>query len=152
MTKGHSRANFRMIAVLKGSTSAHCSASPTECSEHAAHAMKSPSDAAQAALLSCADAFPCPLDLAPHRAVPVGRDAARNEAQTQVVVAADCDEMVSALSTMTEDAGLHFSAAVPINAVLLASACQRGLRHANQLECFLYVGEARSFLVISSSG
>ena len=69
--------------------------SPTGCSEYASMGLKSESDAAEAALLSCADAFPCALDMTAHQAISIGRDARSDDPQTHVIVAADRDDAVS---------------------------------------------------------
>jgi len=126
--------------------------SPTECSEHASMGLKSESDASEAALLSCADAFPCALDMTAHQAISVGRDARSNEPQTHVIVAADRDDAVSALASMVQNAGLKFQKAVPIAAAIIAGACQRLLQRREGTTSRLYVGDMRSFFVIAENG
>jgi len=126
--------------------------SPTECSEHAAIALKSASDASQAALLSCADAFPCPLDLTANLAISVGRDVRTDDPQTHVIVAADRDDAVTALVSMVREAGLRFESATPVAAVILGGLCAEQLQRQQGFSSRLYVGEFRSFFVIAEGG
>jgi len=126
--------------------------SPTECSEHASMGLKSESDAAEAALLSCADAFPCALDMTAHQAIAIGRDARADDPQTHVIIAADRDDAVSALASLVQEAGLKFQNAIPITAAIMGGVSQRLMQCREGTTSRLYVGESRSFFVIAESG
>lgn len=126
--------------------------SPTECAEYVSLRVRSNSEAQQAAILSCADSLSCPLDLAVCQASIIGRDASSTQPQTHVVVAADRDEAISSISGIIEQANLRFDSATPLDAILMTRLAKRALNGPREHAGYLYVGEHRSFFVISGAG
>lgn len=126
--------------------------SPTECAEYTNVQFRSGSQARQAAILTCTESLSYPLDLAVCQAVVVGRDAAGEQRQTHVMVAADRDDAVSQIATMIEEAGLKFISATPLEAAIMSKVVSQGLAAADGYAGYLYVGEHRSFFVIAGEG
>ena len=126
--------------------------SPTECAEYASLSSRSAAAAQQAAILSCADALSCPIDLAVCEALMVGKDSTAATPHIHMVIGADHDETISAIASMVQEAGLKFLSATPIDAAVMAGLASRALRHAENQVGYLYVGEHRSFFVIAAKG
>jgi Tfp pilus assembly PilM family ATPase len=126
--------------------------SPTELADYATLQFKSASEAKQAAILGCADSLSCPLDQAVSEAYVLSRDVTAGRAQTHLVVAADRDENIHALTNFVEECGLKFAGATPIDAVIMVKVARQALREAKEPTGYLYIGERRSFFVIASHG
>ncbi len=126
--------------------------SPTECAEYASLSSRSVAEAQQAAILSCADALSCPIDLAVCEAMVMGRDRTGSAPHIHMVISADHDETVSGIASMVQEAGLKFISATPMDAAVMAGLASRALKHADNQVGYLYVGEHRSFFVIAAKG
>ena len=123
---------------------------PTAYSDYASLPIRSASEARQAAILGCADALACSLDLATTAAVVIGRDATAS--QSHVVVAADHDDVMTSIAAMVESAGLTFVGATPIDAPIMTKLASLTLANKASNTAMLYVGEQRSFFLIADSG
>lgn len=125
---------------------------PGACAEYASPRAKTASEAASAAILSCADSLTCPIDVAASRAMVVSLDRRDAESKTQVVVAADGDDSLAAISEMVTGAGLKFRSATPLDAVTMATLALNAASATPAPMAWLHFGEFRSFLVIASNG
>jgi Tfp pilus assembly PilM family ATPase len=125
---------------------------PTAFADYASLAMKSGTQAREAAMLGCAESLSYPLDAATTAALVLGRDSAGAHPQTHVVVAADQDEVATDIAEFVDAAGLTFETAVPIDAALMAHIGSAALQGKSANKGLLYVGEHRSFFIISDRG
>lgn len=125
--------------------------SPSECVEYSNLSLDSTAEAQEAAILGCADALSCPLDSAVAAAAIIGRDSIGLKKQTHLVVAADHDDALAAIVDTLEDAGLKFVTAAPLDAIIMAKVAADELR-THRKRAYLYLGEQRSFLTVTSQG
>lgn len=125
---------------------------PSACAEFASPLAKTASEAANAAVLSCADSLSCPMDLASCRALLVAFEKQGSEPKGHAVVAADSDEALAAIAEMVTESGLKFMSATPIDAITMASSAAMALGCEKQPAAILHFGEHRSFLVIVVEG
>ncbi len=123
---------------------------PGACAEFASPRARNASEAVSAAVLACADSLACPIDAAASRGFVVSFDKNDAEAKAQVVVAADGDDSLTAISEMVSSAGLKFKSATPLDAVSMAMLGQQAAGEAKESIAFLHFGEHRSFLVIAA--
>jgi Tfp pilus assembly PilM family ATPase/Tfp pilus assembly protein PilN len=136
--------------------------SPAESSDYVSVKIAAASQAREAAILGCGDKLGFPVDQAVTEAVVIGRDAtgpSGGERQTHLVVAADKDDHASAIVSLVTEAGLKFVSATPIDAAVMAhlgsgalKAAPGGAPGGTQQRAALYIGERRSFFLISHGG
>jgi Tfp pilus assembly PilM family ATPase len=126
--------------------------SPTELADYATLQFRSTSEAKQAAILGCADSLSCPIDEIVAETVVLSRDSAAGRPQTHLLVAADRDETIQAISKFVEECGLKLQGATPLDAVIMAKVARAALRDSKEITGHLYIGERRSFFVIANKG
>lgn len=126
--------------------------SPTELADYATLQFRSISEAKQAAILGCADSLSCPIDEIVAETVVLSRDSAAGRPQTHLLVAADRDETIQAISKFVEECGLKLQGSAPLDAVIMANVARAALRDTKEITGHLYIGERRSFFVIANKG
>jgi Tfp pilus assembly protein PilN len=82
----------------------------------------------------------------------VGRDARGEARQTHLVAAADRQDVLQAIVTLVEEAGLTFAVAAPLDAAVAARVVSVALRERGGARGWLYVGEHASLFVIANDG
>lgn len=137
---------------LKGCATTVLYSSPTAVVDLHSAAVSSGGAAAESALLSCTDALPYSALTAVTQALVVGRDHGGERRQTHVIVAAERDDVAQTIVECVEQAGLKYTAAVPIDALILQRLAICALHNAGEPRGSLYIGEHSSFFLVSAHG
>lgn len=137
---------------LGGSPTTVLYSSPTAVVDLHSATVSSAGAAAESALLSCTDALPYSALTAVTQALVIGRDYGNDRRQTHVVVAAERDDVAEAIVECVEEAGLKFSAAVPMDTLVLSRLVTSALHNSGESRGSLYIGEHSSFFLVSAHG
>lgn len=126
--------------------------SPTQMVDVVSLPGGSASEAMAAAKLACTEALGVSADAAVCRAGVLGRDRPGEGRQTHAIVAAERDDVLRAIESMVQEAGLRFLAATPLEAIVFAEAARALLRTGAPNCGRLYLGERSSVFVAGGSG
>ncbi|MCH8823985.1 MAG: PilN domain-containing protein [Planctomycetes bacterium] len=126
--------------------------SPTQVVDLVELNISSPSQAREAAIISCAEAIPYSLDAAVTEAIVIGRDPSDDDPQTHVLLVADRQDIATAIVDMIEEAGLDFQTATPLQATVIAKLAGASLRNSQTYQGWLYVGNNSSFFIVAGQG
>lgn len=126
--------------------------SPTQVVDLVGFNINSPSQAREAAILSCAESIPYSLDVAVTEAIVIGRDPSDDDPQTHVLLAADRQDITTAIVDLIEEAGLVFQTATPLQATVIASLAGTSLHNSHTYQGWLYAGNSSSFFVVAGQG
>jgi hypothetical protein len=126
--------------------------SPTQSIDLAGCAVRHPSEAINAAVLSCCDSLSYSSLSAVCEGSVIGRDATGDARQTHVVVAAEREDIAEAIVAMVTDAGLKVASITPLEAAVGGAVLSRALADKRPQQGRLHIGEHASFFVVTSEG
>ena len=126
--------------------------SPTQAVDIHSLAVRSQSQAVEAAKLSCYDSLSYSTLSAVCEGYFLGRDAGKNNSQSHVLVAAEREDVAEAIASAVGESGLNCLGAMPMASVVASCGVTAVLNNHLPHHARLYVGEHSSLFLIGSQG